>query len=284
MRTFSTLLCLTLIGANAPAHAQDQSYSDQWSYTLTPYLWLPSIGGDLNYSIPPGSPGTPSIKVGPTDWFELLDFAFLLNGTARKNRFSFQSDIVYLALGSDGNSRVTGVDTSITGPGGRLDIPVGAHVGLESRTDLDGLAWSLIFGYNLQQDARAQHDLIGGARYFGLDVKTHWNLNVDITTPGGDLALARSGTIEQDVTLWDGVIGLRGHVALGDGNWSLPYYVDVGAGDSDLTWQGMLGVSYEYGWGDLFLVYRHLYYDEGDSGLMSNFYFSGPTIGGRFSW
>jgi hypothetical protein len=30
------------------------------------------------------------------------------------------------------------------------------------------------------------------------------------------------------------------------------------------------------------LVYRHLYYDEGDSGLLEDFTFSGPAFGARF--
>ncbi len=33
--------------------------------------------------------------------------------------------------------------------------------------------------------------------------------------------------------------------------WSVPYYLDVGTGDSDLTWQGLLGLAYSFGWGDL---------------------------------
>src|SRR4051794_21721805 len=40
--------------------------SDKWTFVLTPYLWLPTIHGTLNYSTPPGDPGSPSTEVGPT--------------------------------------------------------------------------------------------------------------------------------------------------------------------------------------------------------------------------
>jgi hypothetical protein len=44
----------------------------------------------------------------------------------------------------------------------------------------------------------------------------------------------------------------------------------------------MAGLAYSYQWGDLMLVYRHLYYDRGDDGLMEDFSFSGPAFGARF--
>ena len=28
---------------------------EQWTYSLTPYVWLPSINGKLKYEIPPGA-------------------------------------------------------------------------------------------------------------------------------------------------------------------------------------------------------------------------------------
>ena len=64
----------------------------------------------------------------------------------------------------------------------------------------------------------------------------------------------------------------------------MPYYIDVGAGDSDLTWNAMLGMSREFGWGELVIAYRHLDYDQDANGLLQNFSFSGPGIGARFNF
>ena len=62
----------------------------------------------------------------------------------------------------------------------------------------------------------------------------------------------------------------------------MPYYADIGAGDSDLTWQAMAGIGYSYGWGDVLLTYRHLSYDEGTDGLVQDLELSGPAIAVNF--
>ncbi len=71
------------------------------------------------------------------------------------------------------------------------------------------------------------------------------------------------GKIGQDVKLWAAIVGIRGNFRNGEGKWAVPYYFDVGAGSSDRTWQAMVGLEYSYVWGELMLMYRHLYYDEG---------------------
>ena len=65
----------------------------------------------------------------------------------------------------------------------------------------------------------------------------------------------------------------------------MPYYVDVGAGDSDLTWQATAGIGFRAGsvW-DLNLVYRHLEWDFDSAGLIDDINFSGPTFGVIFRW
>jgi len=96
--------------------------------------------------------------------------------------------------------------------------------------------------------------------------------------------LSRQGAIESDLDSWDAIIGIKGERHIGNGKWSLPYYLDIGTGDSDLTWQAIVGASYAFGWGDLVLSYRHFEYDGGPQELMENFSFSGPVLGGRFSF
>ena len=41
--------------------------------------------------------------------------------------------------------------------------------------------------------------------------------------------------------LWDGIIGIRGYVGLGQSKWAIPYYLDVGTGTSAITSQAMAG-------------------------------------------
>jgi hypothetical protein len=71
-------------------------------------------------------------------------------------------------------------------------------------------------------------------------------------------------------------------VRLGESRWYLPYYLDVGAGSSALTWQSFLGVAYAFKWGDAVLGYRRLYYDQSGDKLLQNFRFDGPSFGATF--
>jgi hypothetical protein len=116
-------------------------------------------------------------------------------------------------------------------------------------------------------------DVFGGLRYFGLEATTDWQLTGTITGPGGGQTFPRTGGISGRADLWDGIVGVRGHVLLGSSDWSIPYYLDLGAGSSNVTWQGMLGVAYSFKWGGVTLAYRNLYYDQKDDKLVQDLRF-----------
>ena len=192
MRTILTLVLLVSVAIPAAARAAD----DGWRFSLTPYLWLPTIDGRLKYDLPPGS-GDPTIGVGPTDWFELLNFAALVNGSARKGRFSITSDFVYLSMSRIEDGRVIGVDDPGAASAG-FGIPVGAGLTLDTSTDLDGTQWSIDVGYALFQDDRLHMDVFIGARYFSVDVSTRWSLESDVLGPGGNPILDAEGGASSD--------------------------------------------------------------------------------------
>ena len=260
--------------------AQAGARSDAWQYTLTPYLWLPTIDGSVNYSLPPGGGGSPNVSVGPTDWLDLLNFAVLVSGSARKEDFVIFTDIVYLSMETKDSSL-----TSVDDPGpGVLPIPVDVTLSIGTKSELDGLAWTLAAGYRIDDTSTSTMDAFAGVRYFGIDVSTRWNLTADIMTPGGGTALPAEGRVSGDVHLWDAIMGVRGQFDFTSEKLSVPYYVDVGTGQSDLTWQAMAGLSWAFDWGELLVLYRHLEYDQDSGGLLNNFSFSGPLVGARFSF
>ncbi len=278
MRFLLVILALACVAVSGAALAETSS--DEWQFQITPYLWLPTIDGTLNYDLPPGGGGSPDISVGPTDWLELLNFGALVGGSARKGRFSMFTDIVYLSMTRNGDSRVVSVEGAV--PGNLISIPVSADLTLNTRTDMDGLVWTLAAGYTVKETETSSVDVFAGARLFNVDFSSSWELTAAITTPGGQELLPAQASIGSDTDLWDGIVGLRGHFGSGDGKWSVPYYFDVGAGSSDLTWNAMAGLSRSFGWGDLMFVYRHLAYDEDADGLMQSFSFSGPALGATF--
>ena len=278
MNVFSAVLALACVAVSSAALAETSS--DEWQFQITPYLWLPTIDGTLNYDLPPGGGGSPDIKVGPTDWLELLNFGALVGGSARKGRFSMFTDFVYLSMTRNGDGRVVSVEGAV--PGNLISIPVSADLTLNTRTDMDGLTWTLAAGYTVKKTETSSVDVFAGARLFSVDFSTTWQLTAAIMTAGGQELLPAQGSVGSDTELWDAIVGVRGHLGFGDGKWSVPYYFDVGAGSSDLTWNAVAGLSRSFGWGDLLFVYRHLEYDEGSDGLMQNFSFSGPAFGAAF--
>jgi hypothetical protein len=87
------------------------------------------------------------------------------------------------------------------------------------------------------------------------------------------------------VSNWDAIAGLKGRVALGEGrHWFVPYYFDVGTGESSLTWQAMAGVGYSFGWGDVTLAWRHIDYDMKSGKSIESVSFDGPGVAAAFRW
>ncbi len=243
--------------------------ADAWRYALTPYVWLPSVNGKLRFDIPPGSGGSPNVESGPNDYLENMNFAMMLAGEARRGRWSLMGDLIYL---NSSNEKTRTISVNLPGGG---SVPV-ADAGTE--TSMTGKLITLAPGYSLLDTPGARMDVFGGVRYMAIDAKVDWR----ITAPVG--AFPQSGAMEQDKDIVDGIVGVRGRLRLGDGRWSMPYYLDVGAGTSQLTYQASLGLSYGYAWGELALAYRHLSYDFGDEKLLDNVSFSGPAVGATFDF
>jgi hypothetical protein len=105
--------------------------------------------------------------------------------------------------------------------------------------------------------------------------------NAKLTVRGPLPPTLPSARLRKEETLWDGIIGVNGRLAFNE-RWFAPFYVDVGTGDSSLTWQGVAGVGYGFNWGDITLTYRHLYYDQSGDKLIQNLAFSGPAVGVNF--
>jgi hypothetical protein len=251
----------------APLHAIAQAGGDQWRFTLTPYLWLSSIDGTLKFSVPPGAGGSPSVDVGPNSYLENLSFALMLAGEARRGDWAIISDLIYLDFSGESSAV-----KSVSGPGGVVQVPVNAN----TSTGLKGLVWELAASYTVARSPTATFEVLGGFRYLGVEASVQWQL----AGPVG--LLPQAGSHTDKVDLWDAIVGVRGRVKLGSGNWYVPYYVDAGGGSSTLTWQGMTGIGYSFRWGDALLAYRHLYYDQKGDKLLQDISFSGPALAVTF--
>ena len=66
--------------------------------------------------------------------------------------------------------------------------------------------------------------------------------------------------------------------------WYVLLYADIGAGDSQLTWQAAAGLGYAFGWGDVVGLWRYLRYDFKSDQAIQDLAFNGPMIGVTFRW
>jgi len=264
-------LVTCLLGLSAlAARAGPQVPDGQWHFALTPYLWLPTIHTKFDFSLPPDQGGSVVNELGPKN----LDFAMLLNGEARLDDWAVTADFIYLDL-SSGSSRVTSV-------GGRRDtivIPRDRNVG--TQTDLKAYTASLAGNYTVLRGEAATMDVLAGMRVLHVEAGMDWSL--DSTIVGTGFTFQRSGHVDGDLTLVDGIVGVRGRAWFGDrGTWFVTGYGDVGAGDSALTWQAFAALGYTMSWGEALVGYRYLSYDQSDEKLVQDMSFKGPIVGVSF--
>lgn len=259
-----------LLAAATPASAIAQRGSAGWDWQFTIYGWLPTLEADTQL---PSGAGGPSIEVDADTLLDNLDFTFMAALQGRKGSWGVFTDVIYLDEGATGT-----LQREVTIGGTRLsgDVTMDLHM------DLKSWVWTLAPTYTLSETDRHVTDSFFGFRMLDIDSEFDWTFNGDIAglpLPG------RNGRVVSSGTNWDAVIGVKGHTLLGsDGRWILPYHLDIGAGDSDVTWQAMAGLGYQFNWGTAVLTYRYLDYDLDSGGTLSELTFGGPMIGASFSW
>jgi len=271
----TSIVSLTLaVSAIAPSSALAQADADAWKWRGTIYLWGAGIDGTADL---PASGGTVNASASFDDILKSLDFAFMGALEARKGRWGGFTDVIYMDLS---NSKSGARSLDLTGPGGRIAIPAG--VSLNADMGLESTVWTLAATYTAVEKPNYEMLLVGGARY--LDVKA--DLSWQATGNVGPLpAVARSGNASGKLRNWDAIIGVRGRAGLdASGKWYLPYYIDVGAGDSDSTWQAAAGIAYRFGWGEVTLIYRYLDYKFKSGEPLRDLTISGPAVGASWNW
>jgi hypothetical protein len=243
-----------MLMATSAAMGAPKESSDDWQFGAVIYGWLPSLSGDLQLGA--RGPGG-EISIGADKIIDNLQFTLMGSFEARMGAWSGFTDVIYLDLGGDKSK-------SVSVPDGTIRIPLDADLGMK------GWIWTLGGAYTVWRDQRSHLDLLAGARLLSLDLDLK-------LMGGGPLQLSRK--LSESVDLWDGIVGAKGRIALND-RWFLPYYADVGTGDSDLTWQLFGGVGYAFDWGEVSLAYRYLVYDQGSDKPLQNIGFGGPKLGG----
>jgi hypothetical protein len=255
----SYLMVAALVFILCASASASEKGPDDWKFTFLLYGWFPSIDASATFENipPPSGGGTIGSSINASELVKKLNFVFMGAFEAKKGKWGAFTDFLYLDVSDEGT-----VNVNIAGGPG---LPVNMD------SSIKGTAWTLAGEYEAVQNPSVQLDLVVGARYFS--VKPEINLKID-----GPLPPELPGrNISKRTDVWDGIVGIKGAFALGKG-WFIPYYADIGTGESKLTWQMLGGVGYRYEWFSIRGVYRYLDYDLDKDDVDLDLSFSGPAV------
>jgi hypothetical protein len=261
----ATLGLATLV----PGRASAQETIEQWTFAATLYAWLPDIAGNTTF----GPGGGTAINIDAETILDHLEMAGQGSFSVQKGRWGAYTDLIYLAVGASKSQ------TRRLTVAGR---PLPAAVTAAAKLDLDTVIWTLGASYRIEASPSATFDVLAGARFADLETTLKWQFTGNF---GPIVAPPQSGSSERSADLLDGIVGVKGQLALGaERKWIVPFYFDVGAGDSELTWQALVAVGYAFGWGDLNIGWRYLDYDLESGAPIADLNVSGPALGATFRW
>ena len=266
-RSIKTSAIALAAAALLPTTATAQS-SDAWQFDAAIYLYVPSVGQKTQF----GQSGSGSeVSFNPNNILESLNAAFMGSFEARRGVWGVYTDFVYVDFS---NSRSGSRDLTIGGQ----PLPVGASANLDF--GLTGVAWTLAGTYRVIPDRVAPLDVLAGTRLLDIKQTFSWQTSGNIGNIPGP---GQSGQREAKDTNWDAIVGVKGRVALGEARkWYVPYYADIGTGNSQFTWQAWAGIGYAFSWGEIVGAYRHLDYNMKSGQAIHRLTFDGPAVAAVF--
>ncbi len=251
------VFCMLAAAVPTIAAAEEADKDTGWQFGAQVYGWAPGFGIKTT--------GGENLDVDFDDVIKALKFTAQGGVWARKGRWALSTDVIYMALKHDSNKSVT----ATVGPRGH-EINVDADVTVR----LTGWIVTPLVGYTFFDNGKLRTEAIAGARYLWLKP----DLALDVEGP----LKPRHNRISDSGDVWDGIVGIRGDLNI-DKNWYVPYYADMGTGDSAFTWQALIGAGYRISKAmDVVAAYRYLYWNFDDNKVLDSLDASGMLIGLRF--
>lgn len=213
-------------GISAPT--SQSADSDKWRFSITPYIWAMGVTGSVSHN--GNNIGT--VKLSPGDMLSAMNMAAMLEMETHKGNFGFYLDAVYGYV--SGTKSVVAANSTLTG-----------------RTSIDMTMLTLAPTYTLQNTPKLYLDGLLGARMFWQNAET----SISATQTEASLSTA------SNLQLFTPIVGLKGRWNLNDSKYFVPFYVDVGGGESSsITSQAYVGVGRVFDWGDISLIAKNTYY------------------------
>jgi hypothetical protein len=234
--------------APEPARAQQ---TDEWQVDVAPfYFWAIETNGSVTTRNT-----TIPVFLDFADAADNLAAAFSFHVEARKGRWGLLSDLYFVRLSTD------------------ADFTLPNRV-VEADLDFDNTIFEI--GASYAPSDAVPFALIGGLRTYTA------SLGVEFTTGGVQVEPVDASHTSANVF---GGFTYRPRIAE---KWTFFSRADIGGGDAELTWSGVLGVEYRFRpWGGLLLGYRALGIDFGsDDSRVTEYDVTqyGPAFGLTLHW
>ena len=265
-RTLKSIFCAALSTLALTQAATSQAgntspipeVSDEFRFSITPYLWLAGLSGNMDYA----NGKSVHSDLSANKVLSNLSIGFMADGEVHYGRFGVMGNAIFAKLSSSASKSYLR-DDALT---------------VSSTTD----AWMGIYTaagtYTAYADPNWYVDVLAGARFLNLNSKTQLDLSINpIHYTGGK-------TLYSQLSSTDAVGGFKGRYRLVDSNFYIPFYLDAGGGSSTakFTSQQALGVGYAFSYVDISLVYNNLYYSMNNDKASSYVNMSGPALAATF--
>ena len=237
------IVFLSMFGRSG--YAQDAKTNPDWSFQITPYVWLVGIGGDV--TTPGGRSASFDQSIG--DVLSSLNGALMLVGEVRYQRWYLLADFDYAHLSTDHSA----------------SIPI---LGQPSLTTTQYMG-TLDAGYRFIDSNALKLDGFVGVRVMSISNTLSFS-NIAQSASGGD-------------TWADPLAAVRAILPIGSGFFANAYG-DVGGGpDGDLSWQIYGGLGYNFNPNiAAFAGYRYLSTNHDVNNFNFDMSQQGPIIGATF--
>jgi len=254
MKILNTIIMLLLCSIASLNTSYAENSANEWQFEATPYLFAAGMDGTIgvNYH-------DVGLDVSFDDLLDDLDMGFMGLFTAQKGPWIFALEGVYMKLEG-------GTSGSINGPGDRVSI--------NGELDITNSMYVAqgTMGYRVY-DGDTKINAFAALRYTRIEVE------MDVTAAFTPPPFSGELSADDSKNWTDFVAGLQ-VVHPVSNNVELAGYADVGGGGSDLTYQFMADVNWEFKKDyRLKFGYRYLSWDYEDKGFKWDVAASGPYLG-----
>lgn len=222
--------------------------SSGWTYAISPYAWAPGISGNV------GVGRLPEVHFDADfgDIWQNLDFAAMVMGEARYDRYSVIGDLIYIKL-SDDKGTPRGI------------IANNVEDTFKAFTGFLGGGYALVYAPN------GHLDIVGGARV--------WSVDNTISFNGGLLDGASAGRTK---TWVDAMAGLKGNYFFTPQVYATGWGL-VGGGGADIDWDVGAALGYKFNKTiSAELGYRAMGVDYSSDNFTVDVVLQGPVLGVTF--